>query len=181
MSFKKQSLPRVFTLFLQLTNLYFTNYTSNKVYILILIINISLSKNLLLDQEFGISPDAPSLPCSLLLLVRCRVIIAVCAWYCGLLESAVWHSTADFSSLGFPQGLPHPQLLVEEPALEAQCSFLSGYFPLAFPSTRQPQGSGTIYPQLGACSWTSGQIHTTHSRPHFASINQLTHLRVTVI
>ena len=30
-----------------------------------------------------------------------RVIIAVCAWYCGLLESAVWPSTADFSSLCF--------------------------------------------------------------------------------
>jgi len=30
----------------------------------------------------------------------CSVIIAVCAWYCGLLESAVWPSTADFSSLG---------------------------------------------------------------------------------
>ena len=36
--------------------------------------------------------------------------------------------------------------LVEEPALEAQGSFLSGYFPLEFPSTRQPQCSGTIYP-----------------------------------
>ena len=30
----------------------------------------------------------------------CSVIIAVCAWYCGLLESAVWPSTAGFSSLG---------------------------------------------------------------------------------
>ena len=29
------------------------------------------------------------------------VIIAVCACYCDLLESAVWPSTADFSSLGF--------------------------------------------------------------------------------
>ena len=31
----------------------------------------------------------------------CRVMIAVCAWYCGLLESAVWPSITDFSSLGF--------------------------------------------------------------------------------
>ena len=37
----------------------------------------------------------------LLLLLVSRVMIAVCAWYCGLLESAVWPSTADFSSLGF--------------------------------------------------------------------------------
>ena len=31
---------------------------------------------------------------------RNSVIIAVCASYCGLLEGAVWPSTADFSSVG---------------------------------------------------------------------------------
>ena len=55
----------------------------------------------------GIGPDADppwrdfkgSVP-SFIILVS-RVMIAVCAWYCGLLESDVWPSTADFSSLGF--------------------------------------------------------------------------------
>ena len=37
-----------------------------------------------------------------------RVMIAVCAWYCGLLESAVWPSTADFRSLGRATINQHP-------------------------------------------------------------------------
>ena len=43
------------------------------------------------------------------------------------------------------QIIAHP---VFPPALHSStaCSFLSGYFPLAFPPTRQPQGSGTIHP-----------------------------------
>ena len=51
----------------------------------------------------GIEPDADpfkgSAP-SLIILIS-RIIIATCAWYCGLLECAVWPSTADYSSLGF--------------------------------------------------------------------------------
>ena len=53
----------------------------------------------------GIEPDADppwrefKAP-SLRILVS-RVMFAVYAWYCGLLESAIWPSTADFSSLCF--------------------------------------------------------------------------------
>ena len=42
------------------------------------------------------------------LIMVSSVILAVVAWYCGLLECAISPNTSVFSTLGFLWGLPHP-------------------------------------------------------------------------